>query len=163
RCASSACSIFPLSRSAASTWSIPGACCTTPAQCTRPCSARPRWWRRAACLPLRSITTPACAASGATRSAGTPPPRRGRKALRARLLLTGGDFRAFVANYQDQRGMELVHNVHDWMGGYPYESISAAEVEALMQRLGLVHVRSFTSPTTIGFFGSGCDEYVYRR
>jgi hypothetical protein len=24
-------------------------------------------------------------------------------------------------------------------------------------------VRSFTSPLTIGLFGSGCDEYVYRR
>jgi SAM-dependent methyltransferase len=83
--------------------------------------------------------------------------------LRLRFLLTGSDFRAFVANYQDQRGMEFVHNVHDWMGGYPYESISADEVEALMRRLGLVHVRSFTSPVTIGFFGSGCDEYVYRR
>jgi hypothetical protein len=24
-------------------------------------------------------------------------------------------------------------------------------------------VRSFTSPLTLGLFGSGCDEYVYRR
>jgi 2-polyprenyl-6-hydroxyphenyl methylase/3-demethylubiquinone-9 3-methyltransferase len=49
------------------------------------------------------------------------------------------------------------------MGGYPYESITATEVEALMRRLGFAHVRSFTSPTTFGLFGSGCDEYVYRR
>jgi 2-polyprenyl-6-hydroxyphenyl methylase/3-demethylubiquinone-9 3-methyltransferase len=59
--------------------------------------------------------------------------------------------------------MEFMHNVHDWMGGYPYESISSAEVEALMQRLGHEQVRSFTTRPGIGFFGSGCDEYVYRR
>jgi SAM-dependent methyltransferase len=83
--------------------------------------------------------------------------------LRLRFLATGSDFRSFVAGYHDQRGMEFMHNVHDWMGGYPYESISSAEVEALMQRLGHEQVRSFTSPPGIGFFGSGCDEYVYRR
>jgi hypothetical protein len=32
-----------------------------------------------------------------------------------------------------------------------------------MRRLGFAHVRSFTTPVTIGLFGSGCDEYVYRR
>jgi SAM-dependent methyltransferase len=83
--------------------------------------------------------------------------------LRLRFALTGGDFRAHVANYQSQRGMEFGHDVHDWMGGYPYESISAPEVETLMRRIGFAHVRSFTSPLTIGLFGSGCDEYVYRR
>jgi len=65
--------------------------------------------------------------------------------------------------YQRQRGMEFEHNVHDWMGGYPYESISAAEVEALMQPLGFTRIWSMATPLTIGFFGSGCDEYLYRR
>ncbi len=83
--------------------------------------------------------------------------------LRLRFALTGGNFRAYVANYQSGRGMDFAHDVHDWMGGYPYESISAAEVEALMRRLGFTHVRSFVTPLTIGLFGSGCDEYFYRR
>jgi SAM-dependent methyltransferase len=83
--------------------------------------------------------------------------------LRFRFLATGGDFRSYIANYKSMRGMNFLHNVHDWMGGYPYESISAAEVEELMRSLGFTHLRSFTSPTTFGFFGSGCDEYVYRR
>jgi SAM-dependent methyltransferase len=101
-------------------------------------------------------------------ASASPPVQRAARAvyialLRLRFLLTGGDFHSFVANYQGQRGMEFGHNVHDWMGGYPYESILAAEVEALMRRLGLVHVRSVVSPLTTGFFGSGCDEYVYRR
>jgi hypothetical protein len=59
--------------------------------------------------------------------------------------------------------MKFEHDVHDWMGGYPYESISGAEVEALMQCLGFTHVWSARTPMTVGFFGSGCDEYLYRR
>jgi 2-polyprenyl-6-hydroxyphenyl methylase/3-demethylubiquinone-9 3-methyltransferase len=83
--------------------------------------------------------------------------------LRMRFLLTGEDFAAYVRTYQRHRGMEFEHNVHDWMGGYPYESISAPEVEALMQALGFTRVSSMATPLTIGFFGSGCDEYLYRR
>src|SRR5262245_28967714 len=83
--------------------------------------------------------------------------------LRLRFRLTGRDFRAYVANYKSQRGMDFAHDAHDWLGGYPYDSIAAPEVETFMRRLGFGHVNSFTSPVTIGLFGSGCDEYVYRR
>ena len=83
--------------------------------------------------------------------------------LRAAFALTRRDFRSHVANYHSVRGMDFIHDVHDWMGGYPYESISAPEVDALMRRLGFAHVHSMTRPSTIGLFGSGCDEYLYRR
>jgi hypothetical protein len=49
--------------------------------------------------------------------------------------------------------MDFAHDVHDWLGRYPYESIAAPEVETLMRRLGFEHVKSFTSPVTIGLFG----------
>jgi 2-polyprenyl-6-hydroxyphenyl methylase/3-demethylubiquinone-9 3-methyltransferase len=61
------------------------------------------------------------------------------------------------------RGMEYWHDLHDWLGGYPYESIMAPEVETLMQGLGFVRERVFARPLALGLFGSGCDEYVYRR
>jgi 2-polyprenyl-6-hydroxyphenyl methylase/3-demethylubiquinone-9 3-methyltransferase len=83
--------------------------------------------------------------------------------LRLRFLLTRGDFQSYVETYQRQRGMAFEHNVHDWMGGYPYESISAPEVEAMMQPLGFTRIWSMATPLTFGFFGSGCDEYLYRR
>ena len=85
--------------------------------------------------------------------------------LRARLALTGQSFKAHVESY-NARGMEFRHDVHDWLGGYPYETIAAAEVEALMLRLGLRKEREFAvsrSTRPMGLFGSGCDEYVYRR
>jgi SAM-dependent methyltransferase len=83
--------------------------------------------------------------------------------LRLRFSLAGGDFESYVANYGSMRGMHFTHNVHDWMGGYPYESISSSEVETLMQLLGFARLQGMATPTTIGFFGSGCDEYLYRR
>ena len=83
--------------------------------------------------------------------------------LRVRLRGKGRSLKDYVANYKSDRGMEFHHDVHDWMGGYPYESIAAEDVEGLMRGLGFVHVRSFTQPLSLGFFGSGCDEYVYRR
>jgi hypothetical protein len=33
----------------------------------------------------------------------------------------------------------------------------------LMQRLGLARVCATATPLTTGIFGSGCDEYLYRR
>lgn len=83
--------------------------------------------------------------------------------LRVRFRLTGRDFRSYAENYKSQRGMDFAHDVRDWLGGYPYESIAAPAVASLMQRVGFEHVTSFTSPVTIGLFGSGCNEYTYRR
>jgi 2-polyprenyl-6-hydroxyphenyl methylase/3-demethylubiquinone-9 3-methyltransferase len=83
--------------------------------------------------------------------------------LRLAFLLTRRDFDAYIKNYKGSRGMNFAHDVHDWMGGYPYESIAPAEVKALMEGLGFEYVRSNTRPYSTGVFGSGCDEYVYRR
>ena len=62
--------------------------------------------------------------------------------------------------------MNLSHDAHDWLGGYPYESISPAEVQSMLQQLGFTHARSFLGhgvEAHIGVFGSGCDEFHYRR
>jgi len=83
--------------------------------------------------------------------------------LRTRFLLTRRDFESYVVNYRNSRGMDFIHDVHDWMGGFPYESIRAPEVELKMGRLGFVRVHGMNSPVTAGIFGSGCDEYLYRR
>lgn len=83
--------------------------------------------------------------------------------MRSSFLALGRDFNGYVENYQSVRGMDFYHDVHDWLGGYPYESIRPAEVSALMSSLGFEHVRSVTRPYSTGVFGSGCDEFVYRR
>src|SRR6266545_2128449 len=62
--------------------------------------------------------------------------------LRAAFFIVGRDFRSHVANYHSVRGMDFAHDVHDWMGGYPYESILAPEVDALMRPLGFARIRA---------------------
>ena len=86
-----------------------------------------------------------------------------RGALRLGLLAAGRNLRAHEAGYKGRRGMSLDHDIHDWLGGHPYESISAEEVGRLLADLGFAPVRSFTRKTSIGLLGSGCDEYVFRR
>jgi len=82
--------------------------------------------------------------------------------LRAAFLVTRRDFSAYVENYRSKRGMDFFTDVHDWMGGYPYESILAPAVEALLRPLGFARVHATGSRLTVGIFGSGCDEYLYR-
>jgi SAM-dependent methyltransferase len=83
--------------------------------------------------------------------------------LRFRLRAGRRDFGTYVATYRGNRGMDFRHDAHDWLGGHPYESISVAEVDGIMHRLGFGRVRSATQPPGWGFFGTGCDEYVYSR
>lgn len=89
--------------------------------------------------------------------------------LRIRLLIGGHGFAAYKAKYRSNRGMDFDHDVHDWLGGYPYESISNREVDDWMTSTGFQAERLFVSSKgkilgrNVGFFGSGCDEYVYAR
>lgn len=82
--------------------------------------------------------------------------------MRLGFLATGRSYSDYVKNYKGVRGADHAHDVSDWMGGYPYEVISPEEVSAAMKRLGFEHVRSFVS-SGIGIFGSGCDEFTYRK
>lgn len=80
------------------------------------------------------------------------------------LIRNGRSFKTILADYRQQRGMEFHTNVHDWLGGWPYESTSPAEIDGLMRRNGLERVRLLpVSGTRTGILGSGCDEYVYAR
>lgn len=88
--------------------------------------------------------------------------------FRLGLRLTGRNLASYMANYQSNRGMDFFHDVHDWMGGWPYQSILPAEVESLMGGLGFGSVRVFAAKglvggRRIGLLGAGCDEYAYRR
>jgi 2-polyprenyl-6-hydroxyphenyl methylase/3-demethylubiquinone-9 3-methyltransferase len=99
--------------------------------------------------------------------------RTGQSAVRAmyialqvlRLWAKGRRYRDFVDDYHKSRGMSYYNDIHDWLGGYPYESILPDDVERLMIELGFFRVRCFVREgfgARIGLFGTGCDEYVYR-
>jgi len=84
-------------------------------------------------------------------------------ALFFRLMLKGQNPIRYVREYKNNRGMSFHHDVHDWMGGYPYESASPDKVYDCFENLDFELVNEFTSPQTWGIFGSGCDEYVFRK
>jgi SAM-dependent methyltransferase len=65
------------------------------------------------------------------------------------------------------RGMDWSHDVNDWLGGFPYESATPAEIIAFIKPLGFRLDRTFVHRRTLaaltGILGSGCDEFVFRR
>jgi len=91
-----------------------------------------------------------------------------RNAMRLALALRGRSFDDYVRSYRGNRGMDFDHDAHDWLGGWPYESISEAEVSAFMNNLGFTRRKHRVHGARLlgkdpGVFGSGCDEYVYVR
>jgi 2-polyprenyl-6-hydroxyphenyl methylase/3-demethylubiquinone-9 3-methyltransferase len=102
--------------------------------------------------------------------ASEPMQIRARKAyasiLRLGLQVSGRSFDDYVRGYVGKRGMDFDHDVHDWLGGFPYESISAQEVDLIMRKSSFALRRRFVQNALkhrIGILGSGCDEYVYAR
>jgi 2-polyprenyl-6-hydroxyphenyl methylase/3-demethylubiquinone-9 3-methyltransferase len=70
----------------------------------------------------------------------------------------------YIREYKKSRGMSFYHDVHDWLGGYPYESAAPDEVRSFVKARGFSEVRSFMRSTSLlGLFGTGNDEFVFRR
>jgi 2-polyprenyl-3-methyl-5-hydroxy-6-metoxy-1,4-benzoquinol methylase len=86
----------------------------------------------------------------------------GTAALIAKSLLGTNPFK-YVRNYSSNRGMSYWHDVHDWLGGYPYESCTPAELNAHVCALGFTAVRKANIETGMGILGTGCAEYVFRK
>lgn len=85
-------------------------------------------------------------------------------AFRAGLAFTGRSLSEYIADYHNERGMDFYHDVRDWLGGWPYESITAWHVDRLLEPLGFARTRMFgKTGVGIGLFGVGCNEYVYKR
>jgi 2-polyprenyl-6-hydroxyphenyl methylase/3-demethylubiquinone-9 3-methyltransferase len=69
----------------------------------------------------------------------------------------------YIREYQRNRGMRWSNDVHDWLGGYPYESASTAEIKAFAGGIGMSEVRSIPIKPSGGMFGTGCSEFVFSR
>jgi SAM-dependent methyltransferase len=84
-------------------------------------------------------------------------------AFRIGCAVRGIDYRNYVASYRSLRGMDFYHDVHDWLGGYPYETAAPSEIAHTMAALDFTAETIFAQPRARGLLGSGCDEYVYRK
>ncbi len=88
--------------------------------------------------------------------------------FRLGLFVQGRRLADYSAGYGGKRGMDFRHDVHDWLGGWPYETISVTEIERLMVGLDFARVRAFVRRGRLfgrdpGVLGSGCDEYIYMK
>jgi 2-polyprenyl-6-hydroxyphenyl methylase/3-demethylubiquinone-9 3-methyltransferase len=84
-------------------------------------------------------------------------------AFSCRLLARRKNPVAYARDYgRLHRGMDWDHDIHDWLGGYPYESVSQSEMRQYAAKHGLQEERAFASPPFLGLWGSTCDEYVFR-
>lgn len=86
--------------------------------------------------------------------------------VRLAFRIKGRDFAEYVNNYGKNRGMDYYNDVHDWMGGFPYESISSEQCHIFFKDRGFQVEREFVrSPgqLPLGLLGSGCDEYTFAR
>lgn len=81
----------------------------------------------------------------------------------AGLIATGRRPSAYFQTYRSRRGMSFHHDVHDWLGGYPYESASLEEVKAKMRALGFETVFARGVKRGLRLLGTGCAEYTLVR
>jgi SAM-dependent methyltransferase len=79
------------------------------------------------------------------------------------LLVSGRWPPRYFQDYRTHRGMNWRHDVHDWLGGYPYESVTPQALGAFLRPRGFELRRQFVKPGGLGLFGSACDEFVWRR
>jgi 2-polyprenyl-6-hydroxyphenyl methylase/3-demethylubiquinone-9 3-methyltransferase len=84
-------------------------------------------------------------------------------AFYAGLIATGRSPFSYVRSYKSTRGMSFHHDVHDWLGGYPYESATVEDVRTRLQDWGFEMVRLFSAKPRLGLFGTGCAEFTLRR
>jgi 2-polyprenyl-3-methyl-5-hydroxy-6-metoxy-1,4-benzoquinol methylase len=80
------------------------------------------------------------------------------------LLVTGQSPSKYFSEYKTARGMDWHHDVHDWLGGYPYESVTPEELSNFLDERGFAIERCFAKrAVAFGLFGSHCDEFVARK
>ena len=70
----------------------------------------------------------------------------------AKLIVTGKD------PLNEQRGMDFLHNVVDWIGGYPYEYAGRERITKFVNKLGFE-----TLKINPAYVPTGCNEFVFRK
>jgi 2-polyprenyl-6-hydroxyphenyl methylase/3-demethylubiquinone-9 3-methyltransferase len=80
------------------------------------------------------------------------------------LLASGRNPVRYLREYSRERGMSWRHDVHDWLGGYPYEAIDTSELDAALAPLGFAPELAIERPVRLaGLFGAPCNEYRFGR
>lgn len=68
----------------------------------------------------------------------------------------------FLKDYKQTRGMDFFHDTFDWLGGYPYESITLSELKSHLSHK-FTSVIEFPYEGSNGLLGTGCFEVTFRK
>ena len=85
------------------------------------------------------------------------------------LLLTAYVFKkrhmpwTVLKNYKIERGMSFYYDIDDWLGGYPYESVSHKEIISFLSKKNFLCFKHFNTHNRFGLFGSGCGQWIFKR
>lgn len=72
--------------------------------------------------------------------------------------------RGKMTSKDQKRGMDMDHDIHDWLGGYPYESATPAQIDAIVLPLGFRRLKKNLNRIRLwGLMGAGCSEYLFQR
>jgi hypothetical protein len=80
-----------------------------------------------------------------------------------RMITMGKNPIKYIREYASSRGMNYFVDVHDWLGGYPYESASPEEVISFFAKLGFEPFLEYPLVTGRGWLGTGCAEFTFRK
>lgn len=84
---------------------------------------------------------------------------------RLRCLVKGVSMKQEIRDYYKKRGMNFYHDIHDWLGGYPYESTTPQELQRHVDAFGGFRLlQCFECKSSrMGIFGTDCDQFVFQR
>ncbi len=74
-----------------------------------------------------------------------------------KLVLKGRNPQRYISSYNKERGMDWLTNLRDWLGGYPYEYATPAEVIAFVGEHHLELVKCLPNN------GTGCSEFLFKK
>lgn len=69
----------------------------------------------------------------------------------------------YVREYGGKRGMNFFIDVHDWLGGYPFEAATPDELVRFFDKLGFDVLVDERKPQGKGLFGAACHEFTFER
>jgi 2-polyprenyl-6-hydroxyphenyl methylase/3-demethylubiquinone-9 3-methyltransferase len=81
----------------------------------------------------------------------------------ARIALSGTNPIRHIRDYKSLRGMNFFTDVHDWLGGYPYESASPEEIISFFGGLGFDLQFDGRLPESVGIFGTGVAQFSFAK
>ena len=91
---------------------------------------------------------------------------RGLWSFKTRLafFVKGKSFKKMLLEYNNNRGMDFYKDAHDWLGGYPYETISPAGCRSFFEQRGFILIKQkiYTEGVSWSVSG-GCNEYLFKK